>query len=65
MKWEYMTLLWDARRGFLGGKIDRQGLNDQLNQLGSEGWELVAVTDTSQEGGSTRNLLLILKRPVS
>jgi hypothetical protein len=64
MKWEYKTLLWDARKGVLGGNIDRQGLEDQLNLLGGEGWDLVSASSPNMEGGSTRNLVVILKRPV-
>ena len=65
MKWEYKTLLWDARKGVLGGNIDRQGLEDQLNLLGGDSWELVSASSPNMEGGSTRNLVLILKRPTS
>ena len=64
MKWEYRTLLWDARKGLLGGKIDREQLDRQLNVLGEEGWELVSAPPTTLEGGSTRDIVLIFKRPV-
>jgi hypothetical protein len=64
MKWEYRTLLWDARKGLLGGKLDRGGLESQLNVWGEEGWELVSASATTREGGSTRDILLILKRPI-
>jgi hypothetical protein len=65
MRWEYRTLLWDARKGLLGGKIDREELDDQLNLLGEEGWELVSAATTTIEGGSTRDVLLILKRSMA
>ena len=63
MRWEYRTLLWNARKGLLGGKIDREQLDDQLNVLGQEGWELVSSSATTREGGSTQDIVLILKRP--
>jgi hypothetical protein len=63
MRWEYRTLLWDAGKGLLGGNLDREGLDSQLNALGEEGWELVSASETTKEGGSTRNMVLILKRP--
>lgn len=63
MKWQYRTLLWDARKGLLGGKLDREALEGQLNVWGEEGWELVSASGTSMDGGSTRDILLILKRP--
>jgi hypothetical protein len=63
MKWEYMTVLADARGGFLGGKFDAQALTDRLNALGAEGWELVTAVDTNMYEGRTRDLVLLLKRP--
>ena len=62
MKWEYRTLLWDARKGLLGGQLDREALENQLNLWGGEGWEMVSATGTTREGGSTRDVLLVLKR---
>ena len=38
MKWEYSTVMFEASRWFLGGKIDGQKFNDRLNRLGEEGW---------------------------
>ncbi|MFC1662412.1 DUF4177 domain-containing protein [Gemmatimonadota bacterium] len=64
MKWEYATLLWNARKGLLGRKPDVQALTDNLNKYGEDGWELVSATDTSMEGGVRRNVLLVFKRPV-
>lgn len=64
MRWEYRSLLWDARKGLLGGKIDREQLDNQLNVLGQEGWDLVSTSPSTREGGSTRDIVLILKRPV-
>ena len=47
MKWEYRTVMFEASRWFLGGKIDGKQFNDHLNQLGEEGWELVSAFDTN------------------
>ena len=63
MRWEYMTLLLPASGFVLGGKIDAQKLTDRLNQLGSEGWELVFVFDTNMLEGKTRDVIAVLKRP--
>ena len=65
MKWEYMTLMLPASGFILGGKIDGQKLTDRLNQLGSEGWELVSVFDTNMLDGKTRDVIAILKRPLA
>ena len=47
-KWEYTTL-----------DIDRS-VNEKLNQLGEENWEVVAAGATGSTGSSNK---LILKRP--
>lgn len=65
MKWEYTTVLADARKGFGGGKFDVQALTDHLNELGEQGWELVTSFGTNQDLGSTRDVVLIMKRGVS
>jgi hypothetical protein len=64
MKWEYMTVLADASGGFLGGKFKAQPLTDRLNDLGTEGWELVSAFDTNMLHGQSRDVVLIFKRPL-
>ena len=65
MRWEYMTLAIPGKGLVLGGKINIQALTDRLNKHGSEGWELVSVFDTNMRDGSTRDVVAILKRPIS
>jgi Domain of unknown function (DUF4177) len=61
-KWEYRTVKFDAK-GFLGGVVDTQTLDAQLNQLGEQGWELVSVFDTNMMiHGTTREIVATLKR---
>ena len=62
MKWEYRTIKVDTK-GFVGGKIDEGNMDQMLNALGDEGWELVAALDTNAEGGVSRHVVGILKRP--
>ncbi|MEM6797866.1 MAG: DUF4177 domain-containing protein [Acidobacteriota bacterium] len=38
--------------------------HDHMNQLGSEGWELVSVTAVNFRSGATENISLVFKRPV-
>jgi hypothetical protein len=64
MKWEYRTVMFEASRWFLGGKIDGSEFNDRLNQLGEEGWELVNVFDTNFANGGTREAVAVFKRPM-
>ena len=62
-KWEYMTLMLPAHGFIAGGDIDAKKLTDRLNQLGSEGWEVVTVFDTNMLQGKTRDVFVLLKRP--
>jgi hypothetical protein len=64
MKWEYRTVKL-ATSGFLGGKFDEKQLDAYMNQLGSQGWELVTGFDTNKSYGETRDVVVIFKRPLS
>ena len=59
--WEYKTMKL-ATKGFLGGKFDESTLDAFMNQLGSQGWELVAAFDTNKSYGETRDVVVIFKR---
>jgi len=63
--WEYKVLKFAPGRGlgvFAGSNVKAEAVEQQLNQLGKDGWEL--VTSVSSIGqGSTTELGLILKRP--
>ncbi|MBW8036322.1 MAG: DUF4177 domain-containing protein [Planctomycetes bacterium] len=63
MKWEYTTAKVDTK-GFAGGKFDNASFEQILNGLGEQGWELVSVFDTNMEGGKSRHVVAILKRPI-
>jgi hypothetical protein len=54
-------LLLDTLSGFLSG-IDYQELTNRLNQLGSQGWEVVSVIDNVFTDDRSRGLLVTLKR---
>lgn len=62
MRWEYKTIKLKAK-GFLGGKFDELQLDGVMNDLGREGWELAAAFDTNEAYGSTRDVVVIFKRP--
>jgi len=57
---EYRLL--KPERGVFEG-IDYQKLNDQLNQVGMQGWEVVSTVSLTS-AGSTTGLLVTLKREV-
>lgn len=60
MRWQYRTLLFEFQKdGLLGDKyLDDEDVEEQLNEQGVQGWELVNVA-MIQEG-----LLAFCKRPV-
>ena len=60
-KFEYKTLFTNAK-GFLGGKINESKFQDELNELGKQGWELVSTVPSTQSYGNTRWLISVFKR---
>jgi hypothetical protein len=47
---------------FFGGKVDFEALNEKLDELGEEGWEVAAMEDTNIYEGASRSIVVILKR---
>ena len=62
MKWEYMTVMFQATGFWLGGKLNGDAFNSKLNELGERGWELVSVFDTNMHQGGTRDVVAVFKR---
>lgn len=62
-KYEYKTLFTDAK-GVLGGKLDQNIFQNELNKLGFEGWELISSVASAQSYGSTRWIISIFKRKI-
>ncbi|MCP4217495.1 MAG: DUF4177 domain-containing protein [bacterium] len=60
MKWEYNTVEIESESY---GLIDEVQLNDEMNQLGQEDWELVSAVATNSTKGQTSSVLLLFKRP--
>ena len=60
--WEYKTLTIKAEGWFVGGRVDTNKLNQEINELGSLGWELVSGFDINQAGGASREIVIIFKR---
>lgn len=60
-RFEYKTLFTDAK-GIFGGKVDKYAFQQELNELGVQGWELVSTIPTAQSYGSTRWVISIFKR---
>jgi hypothetical protein len=62
-KYEYKTLFTDAK-GILGGKVDQNTFQMELDELGLQGWELVNTVAAAQSYGSTRWIISIFKRKI-
>ena len=58
---EYKVVVYDTK-GFWGGNVESNQLENQLNLLGSDGWELVSCTSTNQSYGSSKSIVFIFKR---
>lgn len=61
MSWDYKILKLETS-GFLGGKVNAEELESNLNELGRNDWELVAAFDTNMGHGQTRDVITIFKR---
>lgn len=60
-KFEYKTVVIEAE-GFWGGKINKTEFKNELNELGSQGWELVSVVPSAQAYGKTKWFMSVFKR---
>jgi hypothetical protein len=60
--WEYLSERIGTK-GFWGGKVDMKDFQALLTQHGQAGWELVSVFDTAIHQGSSRDVVLVFKRP--
>ncbi len=63
MIWEYKTIKFAATGFWVGGKIDELRLDQMMNDLGQQGWELAAALDTNEASGNTKDIVVIFKRP--
>lgn len=63
-KWEYKTTKIETT-GFNGGILAQEDFENDLNRMGSQGWELVSCFDTSQAYGRTREVVAVFKRRMS
>jgi hypothetical protein len=65
MKWEYKTVKLGVA-GFWGGVgLDTDKTDDFINQFGKEGWELVSTFDLNHIQDSSKEVILIFKRPLA
>ena len=60
-KFEYKVVTYDTG-GFAGGKVDALRMEEQLNLIGNDGWEMVSCTSTNQSYGASKSIVCIFKR---
>ena len=60
-KWEYTSIKVEAK-GFMGGILDISHFDNELNNFGEQGWELVSCFSTAQDGGKSREIVAVFKR---
>ena len=63
-RWQYKAFKFEPDGFFQGGKIDAAKMENTLNLLGREGWELTSIVAVNAVDGITRNIAVVLKRPV-
>lgn len=60
-KYEYKVVAYDTK-GFWGGNVEINQIENQLNQFGDCGWEMVSCTSTNQSYGASKSIVCIFKR---
>lgn len=60
-KFEYKTIKMKPKSTGFSQKLEDENLMEEMNVLGSEGWELVTSID-NKIGGSSISIVLIFKR---
>lgn len=61
--WSYKVIEFDPQKGFnLGGKVDIQEIEDRLNLLGKQGWEVVSSFTTNEGYGTTKKIVYTLRK---
>jgi len=64
-KWEYYIYKYNQPSGmvFRGAGDVPEDVQNQLNALGQEGWEVTTAYPVAMAQGSTNQVVIILKRP--
>ena len=65
-RFEYKIIKKDISGGFFsgGGIVKSNEVQQELNKLGMNGWELVNSFDTNMYEGRSRDLVLIFKKEI-
>lgn len=60
-RWEYTSIKVETK-GFMGGILDIEDFNYELNRFGEQGWELVSCLTTSSRNSATKEVVAVFKR---
>ena len=63
-RWQYKTFKFKPEGFFQGGKIDHGKLENTLNLLGHDGWELVSIM-SAMSSGWTGDIVAVFNRPAA
>jgi hypothetical protein len=63
-RWEYLLYKTEPT-GWLRDTVDEQSIEQILNNLGQQGWEVVSTVETNVAEGRTKDIVFILKRPIA
>lgn len=61
-RWIYKVVEFDPKKSFMGGKVDSQNIEQRLNELGRQGWEVISSFTTNEGYGNTKKIVYTLKR---
>lgn len=59
--WEYRTIKVKFK-GITGGILEISEFDEELNQMGSQGWELVSCFSSNSANGYSREAIAVFKR---
>lgn len=63
-RWEY--LLYKTKPdGWLHDSVHEDSIEQVLNNLGEQGWEVTSTLETNVGEGRTKDIVILLKRPIS
>lgn len=60
-KWEYKSIKVEPK-GMMGGILEIENFDYELNKLGEQGWELVSCFSTNAGQGYSREAIAVFKR---
>jgi hypothetical protein len=61
-RWEYHLVSFRVA-GFFGVDVNLDTMGQRLDELGSEGWELINTVSVSGASGAAQEVVLLFKRP--